>query len=61
MKFFAALIVHGLMGLWLGSGLLLLVAKGKWWLLITAAVAYVAALYHFGVKPNCPPAGPTSH
>jgi hypothetical protein len=61
MKFFAALLVHLLMALFIGSGVLLLAAKGQWWLLIMAVVSYVAALYYFGVKPNCPPAGPTAH
>ena len=61
MKFFAALLVHILMAVCLGLGLLLLVARGQWWLLITGVTGYAAALYFFGVKPNCPPAGPTHH
>ena len=61
MKFFAALLVHLLMGLLIGSGILLVAARGQWWLLILAVVSYVSALYCFGVKPNCPPAGPTAH
>jgi 1,4-dihydroxy-2-naphthoate octaprenyltransferase len=61
MRFFAALFVHLLMGLLIGSGILLLAARGQWWLLITAVAVYVATLYYFGVKPNCPPAGPTAH
>lgn len=61
MKFFAALLVHFLLALFLGAGILLLVAKGQWWLLITGTLTYVALIYWFGVRPNCPPAGPTAH
>ena len=48
MKFFAALRVHMLMGLAIGGGILLVVARGQWWLLFLVVAVYIAGLYKFG-------------
>jgi hypothetical protein len=46
MKFFAAMAVYLVMA----AGLVLLVAKGQWWLLLLAAALYLGAFYRFGCK-----------
>ena len=48
MKFFAALLVHLLLGLAIGGGILLVATRGQWWLLLLAVVAYTAGLYKWG-------------
>jgi 1,4-dihydroxy-2-naphthoate octaprenyltransferase len=52
MKFFAALAVCLVMAAVLGAGLVLLVAKGQWWLLLLGAVLYLGGFYRFGCKPH---------
>ena len=50
MKFFAALAVYLVMAAVLGASLMLLVAKGQWWLLLLGAALYLGGFYRFGCR-----------
>ena len=51
MRFFFAIIAYVLIGVILGVGLLLGMAKGSWWFLVVGLLAYVIGFAKIGCLP----------
>jgi len=52
MKFFLAIAAYLLIGVVLGCGIYLGMAKGSWWFLVAGTVAYVFAFAKMGCLPK---------